>query len=151
MTLQNATISLPTGGTLTVAGNLTFGNGSNGSDTYLYAPGDLINLTTGGAVAFSTTTSILPTGPLSSGTYTLFTYAAAWTRSNINDLQMASSFQSGTRQTYAFSATNGAVTLTVSGGWRRQSPVEHRRQWQLGRGYEQELVQPRHQRLGFLL
>ena len=113
VTLQNATISLPTAGTLTVAGDLTFGNGSNGNDTYLYAPGDLINLT-GGAVAFSTTTSILPTGPLSSGTYTLFTYSGL-DPSSTADLQMASSFQSGTRQTYAFSATNGAVTLTVSG------------------------------------
>ena len=28
---------------------------------------------------------------------------------------MASSFQSGTRQTYVFSATNGAITLSVSG------------------------------------
>jgi fibronectin-binding autotransporter adhesin len=114
VTLQNATISLPSAGTLTVAGNLTFGNGSNGNDTYLYAPGDLINLTAGGAVAFSTTTSILPTGPLSSGTYTLFNYGGL-DPSSTADLQMASSFQSGTRQTYAFSATNGAVTLTVSG------------------------------------
>jgi autotransporter-associated beta strand protein len=115
VTLQNATISLPTSGTLTVAGNLTFGNGSNGNDTYLYAPGDLVNLTNSGVVAFSTTTSILPTGPLSSGNYTLFAYNSTDPDLSNNDLQMASSFQSGTRQTYAFSATNGAVTLSVSG------------------------------------
>jgi autotransporter-associated beta strand protein len=111
LTLQNATISLPTGGTLTVAGNLSF---ANGNDTYLYAPGDLINLTASGAVAFNCPTSILPTGPIASGTYTLCTYSGA-DPSNIADLQMASSFQSGTRQSYTFSATNGSVTLSVSG------------------------------------
>ncbi len=68
VTLQNATISIPTGGTLTVAGNLTFGNGSNGNDTYLYAPGDLINLTNGGAVAFSTHNVDSAHGLIPSGT-----------------------------------------------------------------------------------
>ena len=108
--LQSATINIPTGGTLTIGGNLTF---SSGNETYLYAPGDLINTTTGD-VAFNATTSIFPTGgTIATGTYTLFTYSGA--DPNINNLQMASSFQSGTRQSYVFSASSGAVTLSVSG------------------------------------
>ncbi len=108
--LQGATLNLPTGGTLTVGGNLAF---NSGNATYLYAPGDLINTTTGD-VAFNSATSIYPTGgSIASGTYTLFTYSGA--DPSITDLQMASSFQSGTRQTYSFSAASGAVTLSVSG------------------------------------
>jgi autotransporter-associated beta strand protein len=108
--LQGATINIPTGGTLTVGGNLTF---SSGNETYLYAPGDLINTTTGD-VSFNSLTSVSPTGgTIATGTYTLFTYSGA--DPNITDLQMASSFQSGTRQTYSFSAASGAVTLSVSG------------------------------------
>ncbi len=110
LALQGATVNIPTGGTLTVGGNLTF---SSGNQTYLYAPGDLINTTTGD-VAFNSITSVFPTGgSIATGTYTLFTYSGA--DPNITDLQMASSFQSGTRQSYVFSATNGAITLSVSG------------------------------------
>ena len=108
--LQGATINIPTGGTLTVGGNLSF---SSGNETYLYAPGDLVNTTTGN-VAFNSTTSVFPSGgSIATGTYTLFTYSGA--DPSITNLQMASSFQSGTRQTYVFGATSGAVTLSVSG------------------------------------
>ena len=52
-------------------------------------------------------------GSIASGTYTLFTYSGP--DPSIGYLQMASSFQSGTRQTYVFNASGGAVTLSVSG------------------------------------
>ena len=111
VTLQNATISPTTGGTLTIGGDLTFSGTGN---VYNYAHGDLVNTT--GDVSFNTssTTSVFPSGgSIAQGNYTLFTYTGA--DPNASDFQMASSFQSGTRQTYAFSATSGAVTLSVSG------------------------------------
>ncbi len=110
VTLQNATISPTTGGTLTIGGDLTFSGTGN---VYNYARGDLVNTT--GDVFFNTssTTLIFPSGgSIAQGTYTLFTYTGA--DPNASDFQMASGFQSGTRQTYVFSAASGAVTLSVS-------------------------------------
>ena len=143
VTLQNATVSLPTGGTMTVAGNLSF---NFGNDTFAYAPGDLVNLTAGGALAFNCPTSIQPTGPISSGTYTLFSYSAP--DPNIADLQMASSFQNGTRRASPSARNERRGNAQRLGRWGRQSRLEHGRQRQLGRAYVTELVQPRHQRRG---
>ena len=150
VTLQNATISIPTGGTLTVAGNLSFGTASNGSDTYNYAPGDLINLTAGGAVAFSTTTSIQPTGPLSTGTYAAL---HLWRPGPQQYCRSADGQQFPVRDPpdLRFQRKRRSGNTHRFRRRSRQSPVEHRRQRQLGRGHEQELVQPRHQRFGFLL
>ncbi len=107
--MSNATISPIAHGTMTISGSLNL----NGNVTYSYASGDTIAV--GGALSLSSPDYVLPTGPSPPAlTRSLRTTAARPILST--DLSMAGSYQSGTRQTYAFGTSGGtAVTLTVAG------------------------------------
>lgn len=107
--MSNATISPAASGTMTISGSLNL----NGNVTYSYAPGSKIAV--GGALSLSYPEYLLPTTPLSAGTYTLITYNAG-TPDPASDFAMGGSYQGSTRQTYSFGTSGGsAVALVVSG------------------------------------
>lgn len=94
-------------GTLTIGGGLSL-NGATES----FFPGDQI--TTTGALTLGGTDYVMPSVPLSAGTYTLLTGSGGLTGGTQN-MAMAGIFGSSPRQSYVFAKSNNAMTLTVSG------------------------------------
>jgi autotransporter-associated beta strand protein len=105
--INNTSIILPsTNSTLTISGSL---GGSGG--TLNYGVGDVVAV---GAMNLSGTDYVAPLAPMSTGTYTIFTYNSG--TPNLNDLAVSGAYGSNPRQGYTFATSGGsAVTLTVSG------------------------------------
>ncbi len=98
-----------TNSTMTINGNLALNGG-----TVSLAQASTIVLAGGGALSLAAHDVIEPTGQLSNGTYTLFTYGSL-AAGGISDLAVGGPFASA-RQTYTFATSGGmALTLTVSG------------------------------------
>ena len=111
MNAQNSIVS-PAGtgtvGTMTVSGSMGLSGG-----TLAYDAGDQIAL--GGPLSLGGSISVIPTAPLSSGTYTVFT--AASVPVDVSSLAVTGLYDSG-RQSYLFATSGGtAVTLTVGGSF----------------------------------
>ena len=94
-------------GTLTVGGSLSLN-----SATESFFPGDQIVAT--GALTLGGTDYVMPTVPLSAGTYTLLAGSGGLTGGTQN-MAMAGVFGSSPRQSYVFATSGSSITLTVSG------------------------------------
>jgi fibronectin-binding autotransporter adhesin len=109
LNLHNATLNVA-GGT----GTVTITNGGLGlsGGTLNYVPNDLISMT--GTLALANTVNIALLTPLTSGTYTLFTYGSL--SGGTGNLALSGPFVvNSPRVSYSFSASGGSVDLTMTG------------------------------------
>ena len=89
--------------------------------------------------SLSGTDYVIPSGPLASGLYTLFT--AGSVPASPSNLATSGFFGSSGRQTYSFAASGGtAVTLTVAGNLGYLNWVPGRQQLHLGQPNLAKLV-----------
>jgi fibronectin-binding autotransporter adhesin len=110
LNLQNAALNVAGGN----AGTVTITNGGLGlsGGTLNYAPGDLITMP--GALALSNTLNIALLSPMTSGTYTLFSYGSI--SGGTGNLALVGPYVvNSPRVSYAFSASGGSVDLTMTG------------------------------------
>jgi autotransporter-associated beta strand protein len=110
LNLQNAAINIAGG----IAGVVTITNGGLGlsGGTLNYAPNDLITMP--GTLSLANTLNIALLSPMTSGTYTLFTYGSL--SGGTGNLALSGPYVvQSPRVSYVFSASGGSMDLTVSG------------------------------------
>jgi autotransporter-associated beta strand protein len=96
------------------AGTVTITNGGLGLNggTLNYVPGDLITMS--GTLALSNTVDIALLSPMTSGTYTVFTYGSL--TGGTGNLALVGPYViSSPRVSYSFSASSGSVNLVMTG------------------------------------